>query len=276
MSYNLKKKSLPRKLMVGFMASLLITAVLWWLANMVGWIDRLISSDALTVSSLLFIAWYAFHLGVLRIRKMAAIRDYEAEVQERVVNYLTETAKPCAKRIAHVLTGGFFLPDEKHSQICQLMTDIGEVKATDPQNDVNLDAHLMVYREQMDIGLGDVDAVREDLTGLGMMGTLVGMMLAMRGLNVHDMGDPSKLAEILGFMVTNAGIAMSTTLVGGGCAILLGRMVKRVENDYHTFIAQLHRVAVVRIMPMICSPNRYREVAEAAGWNSQSAEAESN
>jgi hypothetical protein len=52
------------------------------------------------------------------------------------------------------------------------------------------------------------------LVGLGLLGTVVGFIIAMHGVSAADAADVSAIAPMVGSLLSGMGTALSTTLVG--------------------------------------------------------------
>jgi hypothetical protein len=56
------------------------------------------------------------------------------------------------------------------------------------------------------------------LVGLGLLGTVVGFVIAMRGVSAEAAADVSAIAPMVSALLSGMGVALNTTLVGSVCA----------------------------------------------------------
>lgn len=90
-----------------------------------------------------------------------------------------------------------------------------------------------------------VKYMANSLVLLGLIGTVIGFVIALSGVDATTAGDPSAIAPMVGSLITGMGVALYTTLAGavlnlwlmtnyqmlvGAAARLVGRMVEAAED----------------------------------------------
>lgn len=102
-----------------------------------------------------------------------------------------------------------------------------------------------VLRMQLANRIGSVKHVANSLVLLGLIGTVIGFIIALSGVNAESAADASAIAPMVGDLIRGMSVALFTTLAGaalnlwlminfhmlaGGATRLAGRMVEAAED----------------------------------------------
>ena len=77
------------------------------------------------------------------------------------------------------------------------------------------------------------------LVFLGLIGTVVGFMIALSGVDPAQAGDPSAVAPMVGTLIDGMGLALSTTLVGAVLNLWLTTCWRMLEHGTAKLLAEL-------------------------------------
>ena len=75
--------------------------------------------------------------------------------------------------------------------------------------------------------------IMNQMTTLGLIGTIIGFTIAFAGIDVGSLGDVTQLPSVVGNLLRGVGVAMYTTLTGTICFIWLRICLFILDRDSH-------------------------------------------
>ena len=106
----------------------------------------------------------------------------------------------------------------------------------DPQTRASLAASL---RLKLTSRIAGVRQYANNLVLLGLIGTVVGFIMALSGVNPDTVGDVSSIAPMVSSLIQGMGVALYTTLVGSVLNIWLMLNCRLLETSAVSLLTQL-------------------------------------